>query len=173
MKTMTRLMALRQGFWRHRWRWLRHPQDLLDNCKDGTYSNAASKQGACRGHQGVKSGSGGCSGCGGESSSPSFYARSGCGSSGYGEDCSGSGHQPRPGDGSCASGEGIPSVEGRGDASGGGRRSWPGMGEYVEQRLPLLWVELLRQDQGRVVLSEADAKAKGSHADHGKPAPSN
>ena len=54
MKTMTRLMAVTAGLLAVQVAMAQAPAGSTGQCKDGTYSTAASKQGACRGHQGVK-----------------------------------------------------------------------------------------------------------------------
>jgi hypothetical protein len=54
MKTAIRLMAVAAGLLATQVAVAQAPAGSTGQCKDGTYSTAASKQGACRGHQGVK-----------------------------------------------------------------------------------------------------------------------
>jgi Protein of unknown function (DUF3761) len=54
MKTSIRLMAVAAGLLAAQMAVAQAPAGSTGQCKDGTYSTAASKQGACRGHQGVK-----------------------------------------------------------------------------------------------------------------------
>src|SRR5271170_4828634 len=55
MKTAIRLMAVAAGLLVAQVAVAQAPPaGSTGQCKDGTYSTAASKQGACRGHQGVK-----------------------------------------------------------------------------------------------------------------------
>jgi hypothetical protein len=54
MKTAIRLMAVATGLLAAQVAVAQAPAGATGQCKDGTYSTAASKQGACRGHQGVK-----------------------------------------------------------------------------------------------------------------------
>src|SRR5271154_5682112 len=54
MKTAIRLMAVAMGLLVAEVGLAQAPAGSTGQCKDGTYSTAASKQGACRGHQGVK-----------------------------------------------------------------------------------------------------------------------
>jgi hypothetical protein len=54
MKTAIRLMAVATGILAAHVAMAQAPAGSTGQCKDGTYSTASSKQGACRGHQGVK-----------------------------------------------------------------------------------------------------------------------
>lgn len=54
MKISIRLMAVAMGLLAAQVAVAQAPAGSTGQCKDGTYSTAASKQGACRGHQGVK-----------------------------------------------------------------------------------------------------------------------
>src|ERR1700727_2263920 len=54
MKTAIRWMAVATGLLAAQVAVAQAPAGSTGQCKDGTYSTAASKQGACRGHQGVK-----------------------------------------------------------------------------------------------------------------------
>jgi hypothetical protein len=54
MKTAIRLMAVATGLLAAQVAVAQAPAGSTGQCKDGTYTTAASKQGACHGHQGVK-----------------------------------------------------------------------------------------------------------------------
>src|SRR5271156_4061370 len=54
MTIAIRLMAVATGLLAAQMAVAQAPAGSTGQCKDGTYSTAASKQGACRGHQGVK-----------------------------------------------------------------------------------------------------------------------
>jgi hypothetical protein len=54
MKIAIRLMAVATGLLAAQVAVAQAPAGSTGQCKDGTYTSAASKQGACRGHQGVK-----------------------------------------------------------------------------------------------------------------------
>src|SRR5260221_14625112 len=54
MKIAVRLMAIATGLLAAQVAVAQAPAGSTGVCKDGTYSQAASKSGACRGHQGVK-----------------------------------------------------------------------------------------------------------------------
>ncbi len=54
MKTAIRLMAVATGLLAAQVAMAQAPAGSTGQCKDGTYTTAASKQGACHGHQGVK-----------------------------------------------------------------------------------------------------------------------
>jgi len=126
-------------------------------CKDGTYSTAASKQGACRGHQGVKEW---------YAAAPATAAPAAAATA-----------TPAPAPVSApvtaapatAAAKASPAAKAaaRPQAAGGG----PG----------LVWVntssnvyhcygtDFYGKTKAGSYMSEADAKAKGAHADHGKP----
>ena len=54
MNSAIRLMAVATGLLAAQVAAAQAPAGSTGQCKDGTYTSAASKQGACRGHQGVK-----------------------------------------------------------------------------------------------------------------------
>ena len=54
MRIAIRLMAVATGLLAAQVAAAQAPAGSTGQCKDGTYTSAASKQGACRGHQGVK-----------------------------------------------------------------------------------------------------------------------
>ncbi len=125
------------------------PHNATGLCNDGVYAMSTSKSAACRGHQGVKEW---------YAAAPAAAApaaATGCTCS----DC------PCCAEGGtccspcccCCSGGCSGEVEcnyveqDSVDDSGCGRRSWTCLGEYIQQRLPLLRVELLRQDQRGVL----------------------
>jgi hypothetical protein len=129
-------------------------------CKDGTYSTAASKQGACRGHQGVKE----------------WYAAAPtAATTAKTAPAVAAAATPAPAPVSApvtaapATAKASPAAKAaaRPQAAGGG----PG----------LVWVntssnvyhcygtDFYGKTKAGSYMSEADAKAKGAHADHGKP----
>src|SRR5215469_11833337 len=54
MKTAIRLMAVATGLLAAQVAAAQAPAGSTGQCKDGTYTTTATKQGACKGHQGVK-----------------------------------------------------------------------------------------------------------------------
>ena len=143
MKIAIRLMAVAMGLLAAQVAVAQAPAGSTGQCKDGTYTTAASKQGACHGHQGVKewyaAAASGTS-CSGRNSG------SGCGTGGEGSGgCSG--YSACTCDTCDTVDKGLTGLESCGDATGGGWRPEPGVGEYGQQCLSLLWVDVLRQDE--------------------------
>ena len=54
MRTAIRLLVVVSGFLAVQVAVAQAPAGSTGQCKDGTYTSAASKQGACKGHQGIK-----------------------------------------------------------------------------------------------------------------------
>ena len=118
------------------------PAGSTGQCKDGTYSTAASKQGACRGHQGVKE----------------WYAAA-----------------PAAPTAPAAPAAPVAPAAKASSASKTAKTVAPGGGPG------LVWLNTSSnvyhcyggEDYGTTkagaYMSEADAKAKGGHPDHGKP----
>jgi hypothetical protein len=118
------------------------PAGATGQCKDGTYSTAASKQGACRGHEGVKE----------------WYAAASA--------------APAP---AAAASTPVPAKAATTDAStvsttqaagGGPGMVWLNTGTDV-YHCP--GSQYYGKTKVGSYMSEADAKAKGAHADHNKP----
>ncbi len=118
------------------------PAGATGQCKDGTYSTAASKQGACRGHEGVKE----------------WYAAASA--------------APAP---AAAASTPVPAKAATTDAStvsttqaagGGPGMVWLNTGTDV-YHCP--GTQYYGKTKAGSYMSEADAKAKGAHADHNKP----
>jgi Protein of unknown function (DUF3761) len=130
-------------------------------CKDGTYSTAASKQGACRGHQGVKEW---------YAAAPAAAATEPAAAPAPAPKAMTTAPAPAPTSAAAtaASGKQSPAQKAaaRPQAAGGG----PG----------LVWVntssnvyhcygaDFYGKTKAGAYMSEADAKAKGAHPDHGK-----
>jgi hypothetical protein len=129
-------------------------------CKDGTYSTAASKQGACRGHQGVKEW---------YAAAPATAAKAAPAAAATTTSAPAPVTAPVSAAPAAATAKASPAAKAaaRTQAAGGG----PG----------LVWVntssnvyhcygsDFYGKTKAGSYMSEADAKAKGAHADHGKP----
>lgn len=130
-------------------------------CKDGTYSQAAHKQGACRGHQGVKewygaSGGGGSSA--GASTAPATPAAPATAAA--------------PAAPAAAAAPAAPATKSAGytppatpAAGGGPGMVWVNTSTNVYHCPSDRWYGKTKQG---AYMSEADAKAKGARPDHGK-----
>ncbi len=132
-------------------------------CKDGTYSQAAQKKGACRGHQGVKewygssasSSSGGSSGSGTTAAAPvPAAAPAAAPASAPAASGSSSSKKPAaftpPADAAPGGGPGMVWVNSSSNVYHCPGDKWYGKTKHGEY------------------MSEADAKAKGARPDHGK-----
>jgi hypothetical protein len=128
------------------------PAGATGQCQDGTYSTAASKQGACRGHQGVKD----------------WYAAAPAAKT------AAPAATPAPAPAAAAAGKAAPTAAAAPAAAktptvapGGG----PGM-VWVNTSTKVYHcpgTKYYGTTKGGKYMSEADAKAMGAHADHGKP----
>jgi Protein of unknown function (DUF3761) len=129
-------------------------------CKDGTYSTAPSKQGACRGHQGVKEW---------YAAAPAAAATAPAAAPAPAPKATAPAPAPAPAATPAPAAKSSPSAKAAAlpQAAGGG----PG----------LVWVntssnvyhcygtDYYGKTKAGAYMSEADAKAKGAHPDHGKP----
>jgi hypothetical protein len=161
MKAMTRLMAVAAGLLAAQVAMAQAPAGSTGQCKDGTYSTAASKQGACRGHQGVKewyaAGAPAAAATAAPAPAPAAAAKT----------APAPAPTPAPAPAAAAKASPASKAAAMPQAAGGG----PG----------LVWVNTSsnvyhcygsnyygKTKEGSY-MSEADAKAKGAHADHGRP----
>jgi Protein of unknown function (DUF3761) len=133
------------------------PAGSMGMCKDGTYSTAAEKKGACGGHKGVKEWYGGDAG---QTAAPAKSERA-----------------PAPASSSTAAAPmskatppaavaGRTSGEPTAPAAGGGPgKVWANTSTKVYHCSGDKYYGTTKQGE---YMSEADAKTKGYHADHGK-----
>jgi hypothetical protein len=161
MKTAIRLMALAAGIFAAQVAVAQAPAGSTGQCKDGTYSTAASKQGACRGHQGVKEWY--------SATAPAAAAAPAAAPAAAKVATPPPAPAPAPAAApAAAAAKASPAAKAAAmpQAAGGG----PG----------LVWVntasnvyhcpgtDYYGKTKAGAYMSEADAKAKGAHADHGK-----
>jgi hypothetical protein len=167
MKTMTRLMAVAAGLLAVQVAMAQAPAGSTGQCKDGTYSTAASKQGACRGHQGVKEWyAAGAPAAAAKTPAPAPMPAPAAAPAAK---TPAPAPTPAPAAAPAAAAKASPASKAAAmpQAAGGG----PG----------LVWVntssnvyhcygsDYYGKTKAGSYMSEADAKAKGAHADHGKP----
>ena len=159
MKTAIRLMALAAGVLAAQVAVAQAPAGSTGQCKDGTYSTAASKQGACRGHQGVKEWYSAAAPAAAAAPAPAPAAAKVASPAPV--------PAPTPAPAPAAKASPAAKAAAMPQAAGGG----PG----------LVWVntasnvyhcpgsDYYGKTKAGSYMSEADAKSKGAHADHGKP----
>jgi hypothetical protein len=167
MKTAISLMAVGAGLLAVQVAVAQAPAGSTGQCKDGTYTSAASKQGACKGHQGIKEWY--AAEAPPASKAPATVATPAPGPVAAPSATSPKVATPTPAPAAAPSTKASPSAKAAAmpQAAGGG----PG----------LVWVNTesnvyhcygttyYGKTKAGSYMSEADAKAKGAHADHGKP----
>jgi hypothetical protein len=134
-------------------------------CNDGSYSQAAKKKGACRGHKGVKEWYGASSSSGGASASGSTA----------GAPAAAAPAAATPASAPAASAPAVPAASARkpagftppaaAAAGGGPGMVWVNSSSNVYHCPGDKWYGKTKQG---AYMSEADAKAKGARPDHGK-----
>ena len=163
MKIACRLMAVAVGLLAVQVAVAQAPAGATGQCKDGTYSTAASKQGACRGHQGVKE----------------WYAAPAAADAAPAAAKAAPVAQPKvAAPAAPAAAPAAAAAPAKAAATHGSTASMtpaPGGGPG------LVWLntgtnvyhcpgtQFYGKTKAGAYLSEADAKAKGAHADHNKP----
>ncbi len=134
------------------------PAGSTGQCKDGTYTTASSKQGACRGHQGVKEWFAASTAPAPAKSAPAAPAAA-----------------PAPAASPAPAAASAPAAKPATHASTASMAQAPGGGPGM------VWLNTSTnvyhcpgssyygKTKAGSYMSEADAKAKGAHADHNKP----
>ena len=152
-KRLIRLLALAAGLLAAQAGTAQAPAGATGLCKDGTYYTGANKQGACRGHQGVKEwygappNSGKAAPATGETSAPATTSK------------------PTPAPASPAAAK--PETGSMAPAPGGGAdKVWLNTASNV-YHCP--GTRYYGTTKAGAYMTEAEAKAKGAHPDHGKP----
>lgn len=133
------------------------PAGSTGECKDGTYSSAASKRGACAGHGGVKEWYETKKATGTESKAPASAAAPAAAKPAAATPAS-----PAAPSKSAAKSTEMPTTAA---AGGGAGKVWVNTSSKVYHCPNDKWYGKTKQGE---YMSEADAKAKGNHADHGK-----
>jgi hypothetical protein len=169
MKTAIRLMAVVSVLLAAQMMAAQAPAGSTGQCKDGTYSTAASKQGACRGHQGVKEWYAAEAPAATKTPATAPAPAAAPGPMAAPTAASPKVATPTPGPVAAPTPKASPSAKAAAtpQAAGGG----PG----------LVWVntssnvyhcygsDYYGKTKAGAYMSEADAKTKGARADHGKP----
>jgi hypothetical protein len=169
MRTAIRWMAVATGLLAAQVAVAQAPAGSTGQCKDGTYSTAASKQGACRGHQGVKEWYAAEAPTATKTPAAAPAPAAAPGPMAAPTSTSPKVASPTPGPMAAPTPKPSPSSKAAAmtQAAGGG----PG----------LVWVntssnvyhcygsDYYGKTKAGSYMSEADAKAKGAHPDHGKP----
>lgn len=160
MRTAIRWMVVAAGLLAAQVAVAQAPAGSTGQCKDGTYTTAASKQGACRGHQGVKEWFAASSAA--PAASPAKPAAPAPAAAAAPAQSAAPAAAPAP-----AKSSSHASTSSMAQAPGGG----PGM----------VWLNTSTnvyhcpgssyygKTKAGAYMTEADAKAKGAHADHNKP----
>jgi hypothetical protein len=129
------------------------PAGTTGTCKDGSYYSGATKKGACRGHQGVKEW------YGATAAAPTAAAPT---VAGAGATAPVAPAAAAPAPAAKPAMQGMPTTAAPG---GGAGMVWANSSSKVYHCSTDKWYGKTKQGQ---YLTEADAKAKGFHADHGK-----
>jgi Protein of unknown function (DUF3761) len=127
------------------------PAEATGQCKDGTYSTAASKQGACRGHEGVKEWYAAASAAPAPSAAASTPVPAKAATT------------PVPAKAATTHASTASTTQA---AGGGPGMVWLNTGTNV-YHCP--GSQYYGKTKAGSYMSEADARAKGAHADHNKP----
>ena len=158
MKIAIRCMAVAAGLLAAQFSVAQAPAGSTGQCKDGTYTTAPSKQGACRGHQGVKEWFAAASAAPAAGSAKTAAAAPAAATA---PAAAAPAAAPAKAATTHASTASMP------QAAGGG----PGM-VWLNTSTNVYHCEgsqYYGKTKAGSYMSEADAKAKGAHADHNKP----
>ena len=161
MKIVCRLMAVAAGLLAVQVAVAQAPAGSTGLCKDGTYTTAASKQGACRGHQGVKE----------------WYAAPAAKAAAPAAAAPAVAPEPAAAPAPAKAASAAPTAPAKASpaakaaampqAPGGGPGLvWLNTGTNVYH---CSGTQFYGKTKAGAYMSEADAKAKGAHADHNKP----
>jgi hypothetical protein len=159
MKIAIRLMAVAMGLLAAQVAVAQAPAGSTGQCKDGTYSTAASKQGACRGHQGVKEW---------YAAAPAAAAKTPA-TAPTPAGAPAPTPTPAPAAATAAPAKTSPAAKAAAmpQAAGGGPGMvWVNTSSNVYHCYGSTYYGKTKEGS---YMSEADAKAKGAHPDHGKP----
>jgi Protein of unknown function (DUF3761) len=161
MKIVTCLMAVATGILAVHVAAAQTPAGSTGQCKDGTYSTAVSKQGACRGHQGVKEWYAATAPASAATPVAAAAPAPGApkGPASAATPAAGPAPASKPSPASKAAS--IPQA-----AGGGPGLVWVNTGSNV-YHCP--GSDYYGKTKAGSYMSEADAKAKGAHADHNHP----
>lgn len=168
MKTALRLIAFATGLLAVQVAMAQAPAGATGQCKDGTYTTSASKSGACHGHQGVKEWF--------ATSAPAAAASTAKSTAAAAPAAAASTAKAAP-----AAAAAAPAAAAATTKSAASHASTATMAQAPGGGPGMVWVNTATnvyhcpgtQYYGKTkagsYMSEADAKAKGAHADHNKP----
>jgi hypothetical protein len=167
MKIAIRLMAVATGLLAAQMAVAQAPAGSTGQCKDGTYSTAASKQGACRGHQGVKEWY--AAEAPAAAKGPATVAVPSPGPVAAPTAASPKVATPTPGPVAAPTPKPSPSAKAAATSQAAGGSPdlvWVNTSSNVYH---CYGSDYYGKTKAGAYMSEADAKAKGAHPDHGKP----